>query len=162
MWRAATLAALALVSIVALQWTSFAQAPAGFEKKTFNYGNWTKGRFSEAITVTGPAKTIFLAGAGAEEEMNGAILHKDNALEQCRYAYGKIRKILAEHGATMSDIVKITAYVTDIRYRDDYSKCRVEAFQGSSLPTHTFVNVSQLAWPHMLVEIDVTAMVAAR
>jgi hypothetical protein len=25
-----------------------------------------------------------------------------------------------------------------------------------------FVNVSQLAWPHMLVEIDVTAMVAAR
>ena len=25
----------------------------GFEKKHYNYGTWTKGRFSEAVTVTG-------------------------------------------------------------------------------------------------------------
>ena len=39
-----------------------------FEKKHFNYGRWTKGRFSEAVTVTGPAKMVFLAGIGSEHE----------------------------------------------------------------------------------------------
>ena len=48
------------------------------EKKNFNYSEWTKGRFSEAVTVTGPGKMIFLAGVGAEDEngKGGDILHK--------------------------------------------------------------------------------------
>ena len=36
----------------------------GLDKRHFNYGRWTKGRFSEAVTVTGPAKMVFLAGIG--------------------------------------------------------------------------------------------------
>lgn len=32
-----------------------------FEKKSFHHNEWTKGRFSEAVTITGPAKLIFLA-----------------------------------------------------------------------------------------------------
>jgi 2-iminobutanoate/2-iminopropanoate deaminase len=162
MSKAIAFAAVALLSIVALQWTSSAQAPSGsgFEKKTFNYGNWTKGRFSEAVTVTGPAKMIFLAGIGPEEEMDGAIQYKDNFLEQCRYAFRKVKKVLGEHGATMSDVVKSTVYVTDIRVRDDYGKCRTEAYQGATLPASTFVHVTSLAWPFMMFEVDVIAMVA--
>jgi 2-iminobutanoate/2-iminopropanoate deaminase len=153
--------AVALLLAAGLQFTSFAQTVgAVFERQTYNYGNWTKGRFAEVVTVKGPGKMIFLAGAGSEEEMDGAILHKADAYAQCKYAYEKIRKILARHGATMSDIVKITAYVTDIRARDDYGKCRREAFEGAELSTHTFVNVSQLAWPGMIVEVDAIAVVA--
>jgi hypothetical protein len=40
----------------------------GFEKKNFNYSPWTKGLFSEVVTVTHPGKMIFLAGVGAEDE----------------------------------------------------------------------------------------------
>src|SRR5205823_4675552 len=39
-----------------------------FEKKNFNYSEWTKGRFSEAVTLIGPGKMIFLAGVGSEDE----------------------------------------------------------------------------------------------
>ena len=46
-----------------------------FEKKHFNYGRWTKGRFSEAVTVTGPAKMVFLAGIGSEHEQTGKIMY---------------------------------------------------------------------------------------
>jgi hypothetical protein len=43
--------------------------PGGsFEKKNFNYSPWTKGLFSEVVTVTHPGKMIFLAGVGAEDE----------------------------------------------------------------------------------------------
>jgi enamine deaminase RidA (YjgF/YER057c/UK114 family) len=97
---------------------------------------------------------------GAEDVTTGAILHQGDFLEQCRYAYGKVKGVLAAQGATMADIVKITTYVTDMRYRAEYTKCRQEALGSIPPPTHTYVNVSQLAWPGMLLEVDATAVVA--
>jgi len=49
---------------------------------------------------------IFLAGVGSEEENNGSILHKGDVLEQCRYAYQKIKKVLVRHecGASSSHV----------------------------------------------------------
>lgn len=131
------------------------------EKKHCNYGQWTKGRFSEAVTVTGPAKMIFLAGIGAEHEETGEILHKEDFNAQCRYAYAKLQKVLERNGATLADVVKQATYVTDIRYQSAASECRREAYKDMPLPAHTFLNVNQLAWPGMLVELDVIAMVAA-
>lgn len=146
---------------------ALASAPAAaqaFEKKHFNYSEWTKGRFSEAVTVTGPARWIFLAGVGAEDEngKGGDILHKGDFMAQCRYAYDKIKRILAKQGATLGDVAKMVTYITDARYQPDYGKCRVEAFGNNNpLPAHTLLNISQLAWPGMMVEIDVTAVVPA-
>jgi len=37
---------------------------------------------------------------------------------------------------------------------------RVEAFGNHPLPAHTLLTISQVAWPGMIVEIDVTAIVA--
>ena len=39
---------------------SIAQSSSNFEKKNFNYNEWTKGKFSEVVTVTNPGKFIFL------------------------------------------------------------------------------------------------------
>jgi enamine deaminase RidA (YjgF/YER057c/UK114 family) len=162
--KLSVVAIFALLSIIVLQ-TSFAQAPgggaAGFEKKNFSHNPWAKGRFSESVTVTGPGKLIFLAGIGPEDEKTGQIMHKDNFLEQCRLAYRKVKDILADHGATMADIVRATVFVTDIRVRDDYRKCKDEAYAGvAAQPAGTFVNVTALAWPHMMFEVEVTAAVA--
>jgi len=157
-------AVFALLSVIVLQ-NSFAQPPAtgtsGFQMQHHTHSPWTKGRFSEAVTVSGPAKLIFLAGIGPEDEKTGAIVHKDNFLEQCRLAYRKVKTILAAHGATMNDIIRATVFVTDIRVRDDYRKCKDEAYKGvTAQPAGTFVNVTALAWPHMMFEVEVTAAVA--
>jgi 2-iminobutanoate/2-iminopropanoate deaminase len=152
----------AFMLLLATSSAAWAQASPTLEKKNYNYSEWTKGRFSEAVTVTGPGKMIFLAGVGAEDEGStpGIIRHKDDFMGQCRYAYDKIKRLLDRHGATLGDVVKMVTYVTDIRYQPDYGKCRVEAFGSLPLPAHTFLNINQLAWPGMIVEIDVTAMVA--
>jgi 2-iminobutanoate/2-iminopropanoate deaminase len=130
------------------------------EKKTYNYSEWAKGRFSEVVTVTGPGKMIFLAGVGAENENGqaGDILYKGDVVAQCKYAFDKIKKALEKNGAGLGDAVKITTYLTDIRTSADFGKCRQEAFGNIPMPAHTLVNVSQLAWPGMLIEIDVTAI----
>jgi enamine deaminase RidA (YjgF/YER057c/UK114 family) len=132
-----------------------------FEKKNYNYSEWTKGRFSEVVTVTGPGKMIFLAGIGSEDEKGttGTILHPSDFMAQCRYAYDKIKRLLAAHGATLADVVKQTTYVTDIRHQRDAGACRSEQYGEMARPAHTFLNINQLAWPNMLVEIDVIAMV---
>jgi 2-iminobutanoate/2-iminopropanoate deaminase len=131
----------------------------GFTKKHFNYGRWTKGHFSEAVTVTGPAKMVFLAGIGSEHEQTGKIMYPGDFDAQCRYAYRKLKKVLARNGASMKDVVKQITYVIDARHQKQAGECRRKAYGKAPLPTHTFLNVSQLAWPEMLVEIDVTAMV---
>lgn len=128
------------------------------EKKHYNYGRWTRGRFSEAVTITGPGKMIFLAGIGAEHKDNGRILYPGDFERQCRYAYKKLKDVLARNGASMADVVKQITYVTDVRYQKEAGECRRQAYGGLPLPAHTFLNVSQLAWPGMLVEIDVIAV----
>ena len=64
----------------------------GLTKKHYNYGRWTKGRFSEAVTVTGPAKMVFLAGIGSEHEQTGKIMYPGDFDAQCRYAYQEAEK----------------------------------------------------------------------
>lgn len=127
-----------------------------FEKKHFHHSEWTRGRFSEVVTVTGPGRLIFLAGVGAEDEVTGATHFPGDAAAQARMAYDKLKKVLALHGASLADVVKQVTYVTDIRFFEDVSKCRKEAYAGLPLPAHTFLTVTQLAFPGMLVEIDVT------
>ena len=154
---------LLIAALTALALTGSATlAPAQtLEKKSYNYSEWTKGRFSEAVTVTGPGKMIFLAGVGAEDEAGkgGDIRHKGDFVAQCHYAYDKIKRLLEKNGATLGDVVKMVTYMTDVRYQPDYGKCRVEEFGNNPLPAHTLLTISQLAWPGMMVEIDVTAIV---
>jgi len=153
---AATLAlSIALGSPLAL-----AQDQGGFEKKNFSYNEWTKGKFSEVVTVTNPGKVIFLAGIGPEREGDGKIVHEGDFTEQCRYAYMKIKKLLGLQGATMHDVVRIVTYITDIRFFRETLACRAEAFGDAPIPASTLLNVPQLAWPYMMIEVDVTAMLA--
>jgi enamine deaminase RidA (YjgF/YER057c/UK114 family) len=153
--------ALCFAAATLFSTAAFAQTAPAFEKKNFNYSEWAKGRFSEAVTVTGPAKMIFLAGVGAEDEngKGGDILYKGDFAAQCKYAYDKIKRALGKNGAGFGDVVKIVSYVTDMRYQADYGKCRSEAFGVNPPPAHTLLNITQLAWPGMMVEVDVTAMV---
>jgi enamine deaminase RidA (YjgF/YER057c/UK114 family) len=133
-----------------------------FEKRNYNYSEWTKARFSEVVTISGPGRMIFLAGVGAEDENGtiGTILHPGDFIGQSRYAFDKIKRTLARHEATAAHIVKIVAYVTDIRSAADYFKCLAEALGDAPRPAHTFLNINQLAHPGMLVEVDVTAIVS--
>ena len=72
----------------------------------------------------------------------------------------KIKKLLDLQGATMNDVIRIMTYTTDVRFFQDALKCRAEAFGSAPIPASTFLVVSQLAWPHMAIEVDVTAMLA--
>ena len=156
---AVTMAAFAALTLLH---AAPSRAQEAMEKKAYNYSAWTPGIFSEAVTITnmGKGKFIFLAGVGAEDENGprGAIRHKGDFLAQCAYAYDKIKRALAANGSSLKDAVKMTVYVTDMRYRLDWAKCSGEAFAGATVPAQTLLGISALAFPEMMIEIDVTAV----
>ena len=106
-----------------------------------------------------------LSRRGRQEEnapagASAPIRHLGNPYEQCRYAYDKIKRLLATHGASLADAVKQVVYVTDVRFQADVAKCRREAYGDGPIPANTFLVINALAIPGMLLEIDVTAVVA--
>jgi 2-iminobutanoate/2-iminopropanoate deaminase len=161
-----TLAVAAVLSLVALTATANCQSQnsdTAFEKKGYNYAEWAKGRFSEVVTVRNAAKTIYLGGVGSEDEdsaQGGVIRHLGDFGAQCRYAWDKIKRLLEKHGATVENVDKVTTHVTDIRYFAEAGKCRAEAFAGATQPAGTFLVITALAWPGMMIEVDVTANTA--
>ena len=75
-----------------------------------------------------------------------AIVPRDNAAEAG-----------IAQGATMNHIVKITTYLTDIRYRVDLAPIREEFF-GKKGPASTLVEISSLAHPDWMIEIEAIAV----
>lgn len=154
---------LAVFSALALLTCATHAQDSAIKIEKFHHSAWTKGIFSEAVTVTGigNAKFIYLAGVGAEDENGprGAIRHHGNLLEQCRYAYDKIKRVLAHHGADLNHVVKVTTYITDLRLRGTMPKCIGEAWGNITFPANTLLGISGLAYPEMLIEVDVTAVV---
>ena len=155
---------LAGLAVAGLWSVALAQgAPDGFEKKSANYSEWAKGMFSEVVTVKKPGRIIFLGGVGAEDEkatVGGQILYLGDFAGQCRYAWDKIKRTLEKQGASLADVDKVTTYVTDVRYLQAMLQCRGAAFGNNPQPAGTFLVVSALAWPGMLIEVDATAVTA--
>jgi hypothetical protein len=77
--KTAMLTLAALLSLAPIP--ALAQVQTGdtaYEKKSYNYAEWAKGRFSEVVTVRNPGKIIYLGGVGSEDEnsaQGGAIRH---------------------------------------------------------------------------------------
>lgn len=101
---------------------------------------------------------VFIAGttAGAPE---GAIGGSDPAL-QTREIFSRIATALEQAGASFADVVRTRIYLTNIADFDAVGKVHGEFF-GEIRPAATAVEVSALAAPDMLVEIDVDAIIGS-
>lgn len=134
------------------------------EKQNFNHnGGWSRNLFTDVVEVKGTPTFLFLSGIGAEDpeakEMESVEIQGTGFAEQCRVAFRKLKATLAKHGATLSDVVRMTAYVLDASNLKTYFHIQGEELEGAPRPPHTFLQVAGLARPEMLVEIEVTAVV---
>ena len=57
----------------------------------------------------------------------------------------------------MANVIKLTTFVTDMKYRPDLGAVREEFF-GKKGPASTLVEVSALAFPELMVEIEAIAV----
>ena len=82
-----------------------------------------------------------------------------DARAQAEQAMSNIAMLLDEAGSRLDDIVKVTIYIVDIRYREDVYRVVGKWLHGV-FPVSTGIVVSALARPEWLVEIDATAVIS--
>jgi enamine deaminase RidA (YjgF/YER057c/UK114 family) len=113
--------------------------------------------YSQGIKVTDARTILFLAGQVAYDK-DGGILHRGDFKAQAREAFRALKALVEAGGGRMDSIVKINTYITDIRYRADLVPVREEFF-GKKGPASTLVQVSALAHPDWLIEVEAIAVI---
>ena len=79
---------------------------------------------------------------------------------QTKYVFQKIEKALQEAGASLQDVVRTRMFVTDISKWEEVGRAHGEIF-GTIKPASTMVEVSALIDERLLIEIEVTAVIAS-
>ncbi|MGX1791173.1 RidA family protein [Bosea sp. NPDC055332] len=126
-------------------------------KKTFVRGTWQQQRaFSPAIVTEG-GRTVWIAGHTGQKNDAGESL-AGNFEAQTRQTFKNIEATLKEAGATLSDIVTMTVFLTDARNTTRMTEIRAEVF-GKDFPASAAVTVTGFADPNMLIEIQGIALI---
>ena len=113
--------------------------------------------YSQAVKVSGAQTMLFLAGQVAYEK-DGSVRHRGDFKAQAREVFTAVKALVEAGGGTLASVVKINTYVTDVRYRQEFRAVRDEFF-GNKGPASTLVEVSSLAHPDYLIEVEAVAVV---
>ena len=120
-------------------------------------GVQAKGSYSPGWEVSG-GRVVFVAGQ-IPWDADGQTVCKGDVAGQTRQVFANIGTVLAEAGGSLEDVVKITVFAADIRYRDAINQVRTETFK-EPYPASTQVAVASLVDPDWLVEIEAVALIA--
>ncbi|TDF35063.1 RidA family protein [Alteromonadaceae bacterium M269] len=82
----------------------------------------------------------------------------DNMEAQIDSVYTFLKDILADYGATTDNIVKETIYTTDIKALGEAYKQRLEYYNKDKYPASTWVEISGLFSPAMMIEVETTVV----
>lgn len=102
--------------------------------------------------------TVYLRGQTAMD-LEGRIVGVGDAAAQAENAMACAKVLLEEAGASLSDIVKVTIYLTDRAYREPVYQVVGRWLKGV-FPVSTGLIVQGLARPEYLMEIDIVAEIA--
>ena len=109
--------------------------------------------YAHGIEVEPGARIVFCSGQlGAQRD--GAVPEGIEA--QARLCFRAIAAILGEAGMTLSDLVRLNAYVSSAQYLSGYMRVRDE-FVAAPPPASTLMIVQGFARPEFKVEIEAVA-----
>ena len=127
-------------------------------KETKNFGMpWEKEYgYVQAVKV---GDNIYVSGQVSHDD-TGNIVGRGDMETQMRQAYSNIRKLLAQYGATIENIVDEILFVTNMDEAFAAAvKCRQEIFSGTPVIASTIVQIQRLAFPELMIEIRCVAKV---
>jgi enamine deaminase RidA (YjgF/YER057c/UK114 family) len=108
---------------------------------------------SDAVLI--PPGAAILVSSGQIGMLKDGTIPKDTE-QQIEAAFDNAEAVLRAAGMTMSDVVKMTTFITDPRYRDAFRAVRAKRV-GNPPPSSTRIVVTSLSMPEMKVEIEIIA-----
>ena len=106
-------------------------------------------------------KLVFLAGQLGVEFVGGKriVVAPGDAARQIETIFGNMAKMLQDVGASLADVCWLQIFVTNIDDRLAMDPVRRRFFGETDLPAATMVEVSRLALPGAVVEVNAIAVV---
>jgi enamine deaminase RidA (YjgF/YER057c/UK114 family) len=123
------------------------------KRTAVNPWDWsTQLGFNQAELVESPSKILVCSGQTSIGP-DGTTQHPGDMAAQVRDAMANLETVLGEAGMTMDDVVRITAFTTDM---DAF----IAAGSGFDRPPSAFtlIGVSRLAYPDLLIELEAIAV----
>jgi len=114
--------------------------------------------FNQAEVVEGGKRVVYCAGQTAMDP-NAKPQHVGDIRAQITLAVDNLETVLREAGMSLSNVVRLTVYTTDVdKMIQNYDALvsRLEAAQVK--PPQTLLGVARLAFPELLVELEATAV----
>ena len=115
--------------------------------------------YAPAVRIVGACDLMFVSGVTPSPlyhfhpHVDEEHQHPIGIGEQVDRAMKAAKEVLDSVGATWTDVVKITKYLTDIRDMDGMSKAMAPYF-GDWKPASTTICINQLSSPGARVELD--------
>lgn len=115
--------------------------------------------YSHVVSTSG-GRTVYVAGQISMDK-DGNVVGKGDIRAQTRQVLDNVTAALAAAGATFKDVVKATTYVVNLKPDDlaPIREVRTEYYPAENPPASTLVGVTALAFPDLLIEIEVVAVV---
>lgn len=129
------------------------------ERRIVNPWTWQDNRgYVQGHEVSGPGRVLYCAGIVSVDK-DGNPVHEGDIRAQALQALDNLETLLTEAGYTLADVVRLNTYVTDIQ--DYFANGRPAIYERfAAAGTHfaaTLLEVSRLALPQLLLEIEATA-----
>ncbi len=102
-------------------------------------------------------RTVYIAGQVAFDP-SGKLVGAGDFRAQTRQVMENVKAALASVGATFANVVKITTFLTDLSQIQVLREIRSEYF-GPNPPASTLVQITQLALPELMIEVEAIAVV---
>jgi 2-iminobutanoate/2-iminopropanoate deaminase len=127
------------------------------EKQQLNPWTWQDAAgFSQAWRVDGAGSILFVSGQ-APISADGQLVGEGDFDAQARQVFENLRAVLEAAGMGFDAIVKLTVFLTEMGRLRDYTRIKGEFFAGEQ-PASTAVEITALARPEMMVEVEAIAV----
>jgi enamine deaminase RidA (YjgF/YER057c/UK114 family) len=129
------------------------------ERRIVNPWTWQdRLGFVQASEVKGVARTLVCSGQ-TSVDADGAPLHAGDMAAQIRRALANLETVLTQAGFTLSDVVRLNYYTTDVdRFVTSAAEGLGRLVEAGCRPSSTLLGVARLFHRDILVEIEATAM----
>ena len=149
-----TLALLGGIAAVGAPAPAAAQTPS---KRFVKREASERSGYSQAVVTQGE-RTVWLAGHTGAVDPSGKSLAGDFDA-QVREVFAFMERTLVQSGATLSDLVTMTVFLTDPRNHPRMTAIRRELL-GRDFPASASISISHLANQNALIEIQGVAVVS--
>jgi enamine deaminase RidA (YjgF/YER057c/UK114 family) len=109
------------------------------------------------VVIAPDGRTVYIAGQVAFDS-TGAVVGEGDFTAQAEQVYLNLERALQSVGGTMADLVKTTTFITDIKNLPSLREVRSRRLSKAQPPANTLLQVSSLARPDLLIEIEAVAV----